>query len=123
MSEKRPQLTIKEEEIMRIFWDHGPLFVKEILDYCPEPKPHVNTVSTVVRVLEKKGFVGHEKQGGSFRYHALLMKEDFRKTTLMNILKNYFDNSFKSMVSALVEEKQLSEEEIKECIDIIEKKE
>lgn len=122
MSDKRPQLTLKEEEIMRIFWNHGSLFVKEILDHCPEPKPHVNTVSTVVRVLEKKGYVGHEKQGGSFRYHALLKKEDFRKITLLKMLKNYFDNSFKSMVSALVEENQLSEEEIKECIDIIEKK-
>lgn len=122
MSTKRPQLTAKEEEIMHVFWQHGPLFVKEILDYLPDPKPHVNTVSTVVRVLEGKGYVGHEKKGGSYRYHALLLKENYRKTTLREMLKNYFDNSFKSMVSALVEEEQLDPEELKEVIDIIEKK-
>lgn len=121
-NEKRPQLTAKEEEIMRIFWEHGKLLVKEVLEYCPEPKPHVNTVSTVIRVLEKKGYIGHEKEGGSFRYHTLLEKDLYRKSTLLNMLKNYFNNSLKSMVSALVEEKELSEEEIKECIDIIEKK-
>lgn len=121
-NEKRPQLTAKEEEIMRIFWEHGNLLVKEVLEYCPEPKPHVNTVSTVIRVLEKKGYIGHEKEGGSFRYHTLLEKDLYRKSTLLNMLKNYFNNSLKSMVSALVEEKELSEEEIKECIDIIEKK-
>ncbi len=121
MNDKHPQLTSKEDEIMQIFWKHGALFVKEILNFFPEPKPHVNTVSTIVRILEKKGFVGHEKQGGSYRYHALLKKEDFRKATLMNMLRNYFDNSFKSMISALVEDKQLNEDEIKECIDIIEK--
>lgn len=120
--EKKPHLTVKEEEIMRIFWVHGPLLVKEILEYLPEPKPHVNTVSTVVRVLEKKGYVGHEKEGGTYRYHAILQKESYKKTTLMDMLRNYFDNSFKSMVSAFVEENQLTEEEINECIDIIEKK-
>ncbi len=121
-NDKRPQLTAKEEEIMKIFWDHGNLLVKEVLEYCPEPKPHINTVSTVIRVLEKKGYVGHEKEGGSFRYHTLLEKDLYRKSTLLNMLKNYFNNSLKSMVSALVEEKELTEEEIKECIDIIEKK-
>lgn len=121
-NDKRPQLTVKEEEIMRIFWEHGPQFVKEVLEFFPEPRPHVNTVSTVVRVLEKKGYVGHEKQGGSFRYHALLEKENFRKSSLLNMLKNYFDNSMKNMISALVEEKQFSKEEINEFIDIIEKK-
>ena len=121
-NEKRPQLTTKEEEIMKIFWNHGNLLVKEVLEYCPDPKPHINTVSTVIRVLEKKGYVGHEKEGGSFRYHTLLEKDLYRKSTLLNMLKDYFNNSLKSMVSALVEEKELTEEEIKECIDIIEKK-
>ncbi|MDE6769936.1 MAG: BlaI/MecI/CopY family transcriptional regulator [Muribaculaceae bacterium] len=121
-NEKRPQLTAKEEEIMKIFWNHGNLLVKEVLEYCPEPKPHINTVSTVIRVLEKKGYVGHEKEGGSYRYHTLLEKDLYRKSTLLTMLKDYFNNSLKSMVSALVEEKELSEEEIKECIDIIEKK-
>ena len=121
-SERKPHLTAKEEEVMRILWEHGPMLVKEVLEYLPEPKPHVNTVSTVIRVLEKKGYVGHEKEVGTYRYHAILEKDSYRKATLMTMLRNYFDNSLKSMVSALVQEEELSEEEINECIDIIEKK-
>ncbi|MDE6549458.1 MAG: BlaI/MecI/CopY family transcriptional regulator [Muribaculaceae bacterium] len=120
--DKKPHLTAKEEEVMRILWEHGPMLVKEVLEYLPEPKPHVNTVSTVIRVLEKKGYVGHEKEVGTYRYHAILEKDSYRKATLMSMLRNYFDNSLKSMVSALVQEEELSEEEINECIDIIEKK-
>ena len=120
--DKKPHLTAKEEEVMRILWEHGPMLVKEVLEYLPEPKPHVNTVSTVIRVLEKKGYVGHEKEVGTYRYHAILEKDSYRKATLMTMLRNYFDNSLKSMVSALVQEEELSEEEINECIDIIEKK-
>ena len=120
--DKKPHLTAKEEEVMRILWEHGPLLVKEVLEYLPEPRPHVNTVSTVIRVLEKKGYVGHKKEVGTYRYHAILEKDSYRKATLLTMLRNYFDNSLKSMVSALVQEEQLSEEEIKECIDIIEKK-
>ena len=120
--DKKPHLTAKEEEVMRILWEHGPLLVKEVLEYLPEPKPHVNTASTVIRVLEKKGYVGHEKEVGTYRYHAILEKDSYRKATLMTMLRNYFDNSLKSMVSALVQEEELSEEEINECIDIIEKK-
>ena len=119
---KKPHLTAKEEEVMRILWEHGPQLVKEVLEYLPEPRPHVNTVSTVIRVLEKKGYVGHEKEVGTYRYHAILEKDSYRKATLMTMLRNYFDNSLKSLVSALVQEEQLSEEEINECIDIIEKK-
>ena len=121
-NEKKPHLTAKEEEVMRILWEQGPLLVKEVLEYLPEPRPHVNTVSTVIRVLEKKGYVGHEKEVGTYRYHAILEKDSYRKATLMMMLRNYFDNSLKSMVSALVQEEELSEEEINECIDIIEKK-
>ncbi len=121
-NDRKPRLTVKEEEAMRILWEHGPLLVKEVLEYLPDPKPHINTISTVIRVLEKKGFVGHEKQGGTYRYHAILEKESYKKSSLMNMLRNYFDNSFKSLVSALVEDQQLSDEEIRECINIIENK-
>lgn len=121
-TDRRPRLTAKEEEIMRVFWEKGPLFVKDVITFLPEPKPHINTVSTVVRVLEKKGFISHEKQGGSFRYKAILEKDSFRKSTLIEMLRNYFDNNLKNLVSALVEEKELTEEEIKDCIDIIENK-
>ena len=122
MAEKQKNLTAKEDEIMRIFWSHGALLVKEIVDLLPEPKPHVNTVSTVVRLLEQKGAVGHEKEGGSYRYHALLPKESYRRSTLGEMLRNYFDNSCKSMVSTLVEDERMSVDDLKELIDIIEKR-
>lgn len=70
----KPHLTAKEEEVMRILWEHSPLLVKEVLEFLPEPRPHVNTVSTVIRVLEKKGYVGHTKEVGTYRYHAVLEK-------------------------------------------------
>lgn len=116
------ELTSKEEEVMRIFWENGPLFVKEMVDHFPEPKPHVNTVSTFVRQLEQKGFVGHEQVGGSFRYFASIPKEKYRKKTLGSVLRNYFNNSCIGMVSALVEDKELTVDELKDLIDIIESK-
>lgn len=122
MADRQRTLTAKEEEIMRIFWEHGPLLIREIVDLLPDPKPHVNTVSTVVRILEQKGAVGHEKEGGSFRYHALLPKESYRRSTLGEMLRNYFDNSCQSMVSTLVEEEKMSVDDLRELIDIIEKK-
>ena len=66
------KLTEKESEIMSMLWETGGMFVREMLERYPEPKPHVNTVSTTVRILEEKGYVGHEQVGGSYRYHALL---------------------------------------------------
>lgn len=115
-------MTGKEEEVMRIFWNNGPLFVKEMIDFFPDPKPHVNTVSTFVRQLEQKGYVSHEQVGGSYRYFAVLPKENFRKKTLGSVLRNYFDNSCLGMVSALVEDEGLSVDQLKELIEIIESK-
>lgn len=116
------ELTAKEEEVMRIFWANGPLFVKEMIGHFPDPKPHVNTVSTFVRQLEQKGYVAHEQVGGSFRYFAALPKEKYRKKTLGSVLRNYFDNSCIGMVSALVEDEELTVDQLKELINIIEDK-
>lgn len=121
-NENNEALTSKEEEVMRILWDNGPLFVKDMIDYFPDPKPHVNTVSTFVRQLEQKGYVEHEQVGGSFRYFASFPKEKFRKKTLGSVLKNYFNNSCVGMVSALVEDEKLSIEELKELVEIMESK-
>lgn len=118
--ENNDGLTSKEEEVMRIFWDNGPQFVKDMIDYFPDPKPHVNTVSTFVRQLEQKGYVEHEQVGGSYRYFASFPKDKYRKRTLGSVLKNYFDNSCIGMVSSLVEDKNLSIEELKELVEIME---
>ena len=111
------EMTDKEEELMRIFWNHGPMFVREIVELYPEPRPHFNTLSTFVRNLEQKGFVSHEAVGGSFRYYAVARKEDFRRKTLGTLIKNYF-----GAVSTLVEEEKISVDELKELIDMVENK-
>ncbi|MEZ3551141.1 MAG: BlaI/MecI/CopY family transcriptional regulator [Muribaculaceae bacterium] len=116
------QLTPKEEEVMQILWDNGALYVKEIVALMPDPKPHVNTISTFVRALEQKGIVTHEAHGGSFKYKALLQRDKIRKKSLKMLLKKYFNNSGIGLVSALVEDEEISSEELKELINIIESK-
>ena len=97
-------LTSKEEEIMGFFWEKGPLFVKQILDFYEEPKPHFNTLSTIVRGLEEKGFLTHTTYGNTYQYFTQVSEEDFHKGTLKNVIKKYFDNSYLGAVSSLVKE-------------------
>lgn len=94
-------LTAKEEEIMGFFWEKGPLFVKEMLAFYEEPKPHFNTLSTIVRGLEDKGFLSHHTYGNTYQYYAVVSEEDFRKRTLKNVISKYFNNSYLSAVSSL----------------------
>lgn len=98
-------LTAKEEEIMGFFWEKGPLFVKEMLAFYEEPKPHFNTLSTIVRGLEEKGFLAHKTYGNTYQYYAVLNKEDFSKGTLKKVISKYFNNSYLSAVSSLVKRK------------------
>ncbi|MBR6433799.1 BlaI/MecI/CopY family transcriptional regulator [Bacteroides sp. KG123] len=114
-------LTVKEEEIMGFFWEKGPLFVKEMLGFYEEPKPHFNTLSTIVRGLEDKGFVSHHTYGNTYQYYAVVSEEDFRKRTLKDVIRKYFDNSYLSAVSSLVKEEKLSLEELKQLIREVEK--
>ena len=113
-------LTDKEEEIMMLLWEHGPMFVRQMVEYYNVPKPHVNTVSTIVRILEQKGYVGHEAVGGSHRYHAIARMEDFRRKTFGELIRNYFGNSYMGAVSALVEEEKISVDELKKLIEQVE---
>lgn len=106
------QLTDKEEALMRMFWTRGPLFVKEIVQLHDEPRPHFNTVSTFVRLLEEKGFVAHESFGKTYRYYPLVSEEEYGRTNLRNVISRYFNNSLSSVVSALFKDENLSDEEI-----------
>ena len=116
-------LTEKEAFIMNILWDsERPLYVREILEKYPEPRPHFNTVATTVRILEDKGYVAHEVVGGSHRFIAIASRDDFRARGLADLIRDYFAGSYKSAVSALVEEEKISVDELREIIDIIEKK-
>ena len=113
-------LTAKEEEIMGFFWEKGPLFVKQMLEFYDEPRPHFNTVSTFVRMLVDKGYVSHRVLGNSYQYYAVLSKEDFKKKTLKGVIKKYFDNSYLRVVSSLVKEEEISLDELKELIREVE---
>jgi BlaI family penicillinase repressor len=109
-------LTNREEEIMELFWEKGDLFVKEIIEMLEEPKPHYNTISTIVRLLEDKGFVGHKQYGNTYRYFALISREEFSKNTMKKMVNKYFDQSYASVVSMFVKEEKISIEEIQELI-------
>ncbi len=114
-------LTTKEEELMAFFWKKGPLFVKEILAFYEDPKPHFNTLSTIVRGLEEKGYLNHRAYGNTYQYYAVIDEEGFRKGTLKNVISKYFNNSYLSAVSSLVKEEDISLDELKKLIDEVEK--
>ena len=114
------KLTQKEEEILNIFWERGPMFVKELKEIYSDQNLHYNTLSTIVRAIEEKGYIDHEQFGNTHRYFTVISKEDYRKSTLGSVVKKYFDNSYKNVVSLLVEEDNLSLEELKKLIAEIE---
>ena len=114
------RLTAKEEEVMGWFWEKGPLFVRELLSFYDEPKPHFNTLSTVVRGLEEKGFVGHKAYGNTYQYYATVTRDDYRRGTLRGVISKYFDNSYLGVVSTLVQEEKISVEELKALIKQVE---
>lgn len=113
------KLTPREEDLMRCFWHHGPLFVREIVDLSPEPKPHFNTLSTLVRALEAKGYVGHKAFGSTYQYFPLVSETEFSRRTLGGVIRKYFENSYLGAVSALVEEEKISVGELRELLDRI----
>lgn len=118
----KDQLTDKEEELMRLLWEHGPMFVSRLLELYPDPKPHFNTVSTVIRRLEAKGFVAHNEISGSFQYYPVAKMETFRSRSLGRIIKSYFKGSYYGAVSTLVAEEKITADELRELLDLVEQK-
>lgn len=118
----KDQLTDKEEELMRLLWEHGPMFVSSLLELYPEPKPHFNTVSTVIRRLEAKGFVAHNEISGSFQYYPVAKMETFRSRSLGRIIKSYFKGSYYGAVSTLVAEEKITADELRELLELVEQK-
>mgnify|MGYP001595261761 CR=1 FL=1 len=117
------KLTNIEEEIMHVLWKLKQAFVKVVVAELPTPRPHYNTVSTVIRKMEDKGFIGHEAFGNTHRYYPAISKEDYRKGYFSTAINNYFENSYKNVVSFFANEEKISVEELKEIIKIIESKE
>ncbi len=117
---KYKKLTEKESEIMTMLWQDGPLTVRQMLERYEDPKPHFNTVSTTVRILEDKGYVEHEASGSAFRYYATADIADFRERSFSQLIKSYFNNSYTSAVTALVKDEKISVDELREIIDMVE---
>lgn len=106
---------------MQILWNNGPMHVREMLEFYPEPRPHFNTVSTIVRILEQNGHVRHTEVKGGYRYRAVSRKEDFRHRSLRKIIAEYFDNSYLKAVSALVQEEKISVDDLRHLVDEVER--
>ena len=120
-TKKRSQeLTRAELEIMQILWQKGRALVHDILDRMPEPKPAYNTVSTIVRILEKKGFVGHTAYGKTHEYHPLVGREEYTELYMNNVLGNFFDGSLMQMVSFFTQRDNVSTEEFDQIIGMLE---
>jgi BlaI family transcriptional regulator, penicillinase repressor len=115
-------LTKAEEEVMQILWDLEMANVKQVIEQMPDPKPAYNTVSTIIRILETKEVVGHKAKGKGYLYFPLIQKDEYRSSTLNSLLSNYFDGSFKSLVSAFVSDNDINTAEMDEIMKIIETK-
>ena len=111
-------LTKAEEQVMQILWDLNEGIVRDIVDQFPDPKPAYNTVSTVLRVLEKKEFVDHKAYGTTYLYFPLVSKKEYSKFQFTNLIKNYFNGSFPKMAAFFAQENNLSIQELEQMIDM-----
>ena len=116
------KLTNKEREIMNLYWQHGPMFVRDLLEHYDEPRPHFNTLSTMVRTLEKNGFLGHKQYGTTYQYYPLISEHEFGKQSIAGMVKNYFEGSYMSVVSSFVSDEKISVDELQALIKMIEEK-
>jgi predicted transcriptional regulator len=114
------KLTNKEKEIMDLYWQHGPMFVRELQALYDEPRPHFNTLSTIVRILEREGYLGHKQFGNTYQYYPLISEAEYGRKSIAGIIKNYFDDSYLSAVSSFVKEEKISIEDLRELINKIE---
>ena len=114
------ELTKAEDQIMQILWEIKQGFVKDVMERLPEPKPAYNTVSTIVRILETKGFVGHKAYGKTHEYFPLISKEKYTQFYLNNMVKGYFNGSFASLVSFFAKESTLKTGELEEIMKQLE---
>ncbi len=115
------ELTRAEEQLMHVLWQIKKGYVKDVIDRLPEPKPAYNTVSTIIRILETKGFVGHTAYGKSHEYHPIISKDEYQNFASDKLLTGYFDNSVKRMFSFFVQKEKINVKEADEIMKLIEK--
>ncbi|WP_321373769.1 BlaI/MecI/CopY family transcriptional regulator [uncultured Draconibacterium sp.] len=111
------ELTKAEEQVMQLLWKLEKAFVKDIIEEMPVPKPAYNTVSTIVRILEKKGFVGHNAYGKTHEYFPLISRKEYTRSFMKNFMRNYFSGSFQEMVSFFAKEDNMSLSELDEMME------
>lgn len=115
------KLTIQEEEVMRWIWQIAPCFIKDILAKYEEPKPPYTTLASIVKNLERKKYVKSKRYGNTYEYTPLIPEDDYKRTFMSNVVNNYFENSYKEMVSFFAQEDKISTDDLKEIIHMIEK--
>ena len=113
------KLAKREEQIMQAFWDLEKAFIKEVIPHLPEPTPHYNSVATMVKILEEKGFLGRTSIGNQFQYYPIISREDYQKHAMKDIVSQYFDNSYPRMLAFFAKEQNLSETELNEILQMI----
>jgi len=113
------ELTRAEEQVMQVLWKIKKGFVKDILEHFDDPKPAYNTVSTIVRILQEKGFVTHKAYGRTHEYFPVISKSEYSKSHLSNFVNDYFSNSFEKMVSFFAKEKSISLQEMEDIMKIM----
>ncbi len=116
------RLTNKEEEIMHILWRLKKAFVRDIMAEIKDEQPHYNTLSTIVRNLEDKGYVAHNAYGNTHQYYPIIPIEDYRKEFFKTAIDNFFESSYKNVVSFFAKEEKISADELREILKLIEKK-
>ena len=105
-------LTKAEEQVMQYLWEIESGFLKDILELFPEPKPHTNTVSTILKIFMEKEFVGHKVHGRQHEYFPLISKETYNDKSIKSLVKNYFEGSYRNAVSFLIEKNEMSVEDL-----------
>jgi predicted transcriptional regulator len=113
------KLAKREEQIMQVFWDLQKAFIRDAIPLLPDPKPHYNSVATIVKILEEKGFLDHEIVGNVYCYFPVISREDYQKHAMKDIVSQYFDNSYPRMLAYFAKEQNMTEEELKEIIHLI----
>ena len=114
------KLAAKEEEVMTLFWQHGDMFIRDLLNYYEDPKPHYNTVATQLKFLEEKKFLGRRPMGNTNQYYALISEKEYKGSALSSVISQYFNNSYTSVVSHFIEEESMDLDELKALINQIE---
>lgn len=115
------KLTMQEEEVMRWIWQIAPCFVKDILAKYPDPKPPYTTLASIVKNLERKKYVKNKRYGNTYEYTPLILESEYKRTFMSGVVRNYFEDSYKEMVSFFAKEQKISTDDLKDIIDLIEK--